>query len=168
MNYEAMKVKELKKYCKDNNIKNYSKLKKEDLIKLIKNNIKNERLENYLKFNNEYIELIKRWCNRYKIIKYDKVSINLGQKIIYDFHRLGHNSDLKRYYHEEQRELNILKYDLKNIVNQEQVKKLDNNKVRITNTDFRYIPMNKAIYVYFRETKEDGLTYLEDMELKLK
>jgi len=55
MNYEAMTVKELKKYCKDNYIKNYSKLKKEDLIKLIKN--KDNEYENS---NNNYIKFLEQ------------------------------------------------------------------------------------------------------------
>ena len=55
MNYEAMTVKELKKYCKDNYIKNYSKLKKEDLIKLIK-----KKDNEYEKRNNDYIKFLEQ------------------------------------------------------------------------------------------------------------
>jgi len=55
MNYEKMTVKELKKYCKDNYIKNYSKLKKEDLIKLIK-----KKDSEYERGINDYIKFLEQ------------------------------------------------------------------------------------------------------------
>ena len=55
MTYEKMTVKELKKYCKDNYIKNYSKLKKEELIKLIK-----KKDNEYEKRNNDFIKFLEQ------------------------------------------------------------------------------------------------------------
>ena len=43
--FEEMKVKELKKYCKDNGIQGFSGLKKKDIIELIKNGKKEDKLE---------------------------------------------------------------------------------------------------------------------------
>ena len=45
-NIESLKVNELKQYCKENNIKNISKLKKNELIDLIKKNINNNAITN--------------------------------------------------------------------------------------------------------------------------
>ena len=41
--FSDMKLQELKEFCKHNNIRNYSKMKKSDLIKYIINNIKIEQ-----------------------------------------------------------------------------------------------------------------------------
>ena len=41
MDYSKMKVKELKKLCKDRKIEGYSKLKKKELVALLNKKIKN-------------------------------------------------------------------------------------------------------------------------------
>ena len=57
--FSNMKLKELKEFCKDKNIHNYSKMKKEDLIKYIINNTKIEQ-RYIIKIHMNYNEILNK------------------------------------------------------------------------------------------------------------
>jgi hypothetical protein len=115
---EKMKIKELKKICKDNKIKNYSKLNKKNLIKLIIEKINKEEVKEEPKEEpKEKVEEKVKEEPKEKVeekveeepkeeVKEDFINININQR--YDFKNIQ-KLIIKNHLNQIILEINIIK-----------------------------------------------------------
>ena len=163
-----MNLKELKEICKNNNIKNYSKLNKNELIKLINKNLKVGNNPQEINDKSRYaitsMNNIKNNLNFSNIFEYNNIIYNKSTKTplgegsfgtVYSYNELTNNNKkksiaVKEFYFNTKNEikkLNALLDYLKEVFIIKYIKKIGNGKFPeyLVNTSYKNkkIIMNK-------------------------